>query len=436
MAKLDAGPAPQPELVLFHRLKAADRFRKSLDNVMNVIMAQTGGETPPPVQIVQIAGKNAYQINIPAPVFEGIFLGCVNDLFLVALTKESYASALNRGSGGPSLRDNPYLKRALTECETPIAIGYLETASVVKQLLTMGPGLVGMAGMAAGDNPNAQQAVGQLQAVMAKLPSYETIESYMLPSTMTLGKTDQGLAMTSRAPVLMQPGPMIALLLPAVQAAREAARRMACSNRLKQLGLAMHNYHDVHRRFPPAAGPRTDGEADVSWRVALLPFCEQRALYDKYDFSQPWDSEQNLKLAEAIPATFLCPSSPIRFKTVKGHKIPCANYVMVSGEQTISGRAGSGTRFRDIKDGMSNTLMLVEMVGDDCPAWTEPVDLSFEAAARGVNVKGQTSIGSYHPGGANAVFCDGSTRFLADTIAPDVLKALLTFAGGERTGDF
>ncbi len=80
--------------------------------------------------------------------------------------------------------------------------------------------------------------------------------------------------------------------------------------------------------------------------------------------------------------------------------------------------------------------MFAEIVGDNCPAWTEPVDLAFKDAARGLNVVGQASIGSRHPGGANIAFCDGAVRFIAESIDINILKALLTRAGGEVTGDY
>ena len=102
-------------------------------------------------------------------------------------------------------------------------------------------------------------------------------------------------------------GILVALLLPAVQAAREAARRMQCTNNLKQIALAMHNYHDVHGSFPAAYIADENGRPMHSWRVALLPYLERSDLYNQYNFNEPWDSPGNLKVAEQLPQTYRCP---------------------------------------------------------------------------------------------------------------------------------
>jgi len=102
-------------------------------------------------------------------------------------------------------------------------------------------------------------------------------------------------------------GILVALLLPAVQSAREAARRAQCSNNLKQIALAFHNYHDTYRTFPPAYIPDEDGNPKHSWRVLILPFLEQRALYEQYNFDEPWDSPNNRIVGNAS-----IPTMPVR----------------------------------------------------------------------------------------------------------------------------
>ena len=104
--------------------------------------------------------------------------------------------------------------------------------------------------------------------------------------------------------VLVCGGVLVALLLPAVQAAREAARRSQCTNNLKQIVLALHNYHDVYKCFPSAVLTDESGRPIRSWRVAILPFMEQQALYKQYDFNQPWDSPRNPRWEELpFPST-------------------------------------------------------------------------------------------------------------------------------------
>ena len=103
-------------------------------------------------------------------------------------------------------------------------------------------------------------------------------------------------------------GTLTGIMLPAVQAARQAARRMQSSNNLKQIGLAFHNFHDAYRTLPAAAGLNDDGEPMLSWRVALLPFLEEAALYEEFHLDEPWDSEHNITLLERMPAVYRHPS--------------------------------------------------------------------------------------------------------------------------------
>src|SRR5206468_6219088 len=103
---------------------------------------------------------------------------------------------------------------------------------------------------------------------------------------------------------------LIALLLPAVQAAREAARRAQCVNNLKQIGLAMHNYHSSKDSLPPSAIVDKDGKPLLSWRVAILPYIEQQPLYDKFKLDESWDSPNNRQLLKYMPAVYFCPSTP------------------------------------------------------------------------------------------------------------------------------
>jgi len=214
----------------------------------------------------------------------------------------------------------------------------------------------------------------------------------------------------------------IALLLPAVQAAREAARRSQCSNNLKQLALAMHNYHDVYQCFPPAYIADEDGRPMHSWRVLILPFVESSALYEQYNFDEPWDSPGNLALADLMPQVYRCPSDSPSLPSE-------TSYAMIVGPGTMfDGRTVTGVS--RIMDGTSNTIMFVEATGSGIN-WLEPRDLDVEQLPFQINSPTGTGIRSHHPGGVNVALCDGSVRFLPDTINPQTLKALITIAGGE-----
>ncbi|HXT60369.1 MAG TPA: DUF1559 domain-containing protein [Pirellulales bacterium] len=218
-------------------------------------------------------------------------------------------------------------------------------------------------------------------------------------------------------------GILVALLLPAVQAAREAARRSQCTNNLKQIALGLQNYADVHGEFPPQYLADESGKPMHSWRVLILPYIEHQALYGRYDFNEPWDGPNNSQLAAQMPPAFRCPSDPV---AATGST---TSYVGVSGPGTLFDGPKSA-RFPDITDGTSNTLTVVEFAGGGVN-WMEPRDLDASQLAGIVSPPDGKNISSYHPGGANAAFADGSVRFLSAAINVQVLRALTTISGGE-----
>jgi prepilin-type N-terminal cleavage/methylation domain-containing protein len=286
-------------------------------------------------------------------------------------------------------------------------------------------------------------------------------------------------------------GVLVALLLPAVQAAREAARRTQCANNLKQLGLAIHNYADTYNRFPagcsPTGDPWTGGiHRKGSVLVKLLPYVEQSPLYSQIDFRRDvtqwiWDNHRNTK----IPG-YLCPSDP-EFSTDRAH----SNYGTSLGAQRMSsngswcllyeghinGPTGHGSsnaptnisgvfsrffwaaRFADITDGTSNTIAMGE-IRPRCSdhhrqgwfhgnalwtATTAPINFptcegepQYQANSCYAMNNWQTSQGfkSKHPGGAQFVLCDGSTRFISETINYQTYQYLGARGDGASVGEY
>lgn len=211
-------------------------------------------------------------------------------------------------------------------------------------------------------------------------------------------------------------GILVALLLPAVQAAREAARRTQSMNNLKQLGLAMHNYHDIHKSFPARASFDSQGKPLLSWRVHLLPFLEQQGLYKQFHLNEPWDSPHNRKLIPRMPAVYQNPSAPA--------KPGMAHYLALVGKGAVF-EGNSGCGLAHITDGVSNTLLLVEVNPDRAVIWTKPEDLAFDPE------KPLAGLGKAHPGGFLALFCDGSVRFLSETLDPTFFRRLVEKADGQ-----
>ena len=214
-------------------------------------------------------------------------------------------------------------------------------------------------------------------------------------------------------------GVLTGLLLPAVQAARDAARRMSSSNNLKQFALAMHNYHSTYNKFPPRAIVDAEGNPLLSWRVAILPFLDQQQLYNQFHLDEPWDSAHNLTLIDKMPAVF---SNP-RTQSLPG----MTGYVMPYGE----GLPGSEEKLKivNILDGTSNTIALVEVDSDYDVTWTAPEDFDCDefSLEEAFILKGN---------GSNVAFYDGSVRFLSSFIDEEILQNLLTHAGGEPINGF
>ncbi len=289
-------------------------------------------------------------------------------------------------------------------------------------------------------------------------------------------------------------GMLVALLLPAVQAAREAARRMSCSNNLKQIGLSLHNYHGVYNKFPVARNPWPLVHSSLA---RLLPYCEQENVQNLVDFTTPLSSPQNVAASQLAIEFLLCPSDGATGR-IPGLPDAGTNYVANNGTGTVGyGLIASGdgvflqvnTGFRDLVDGSSHTAMYSESIlgrgvassgavpADprrevlEVPGGNDPTPAACDSGAgtwsakrggkwidghygntlynhfyppnpaqwdcgNGSHNKGLSTARSYHPGGANLLLGDGGVRFVANTIDLTTWRSLATRAGGEVVGDF
>jgi hypothetical protein len=212
------------------------------------------------------------------------------------------------------------------------------------------------------------------------------------------------------------------LLVPAVKGAREAARRASCTCNLKQLGVALHNYCDVYGCFPPAYVADKYGRPMHSWRVLLWPYMGAKEDYDRYDFSEPWDGPHNRLLTDKMPHAYHCPSDDLSRPRE-------TSYAAVVGPETVW-PDDEVVRFRDVRDGTENTLVIVEVAGSGIP-WMEPRDLPMNVARAGINKAPGLGICSRHPQVVIALFADGSVHALDASNSSETLEALFTRAGGE-----
>lgn len=300
---------------------------------------------------------------------------------------------------------------------------------------------------------------------------------------------------------------LVSLLLPAVQQAREAARRTQCKNNLKQLGLALHSYHDVFRTFPPGYTSRTVATADpiadetgpgYAWSFALLPYVEQKNLFEAVDTNLDAADPVNLAQVRAATfSTFLCPSdpAPVTFAVIdaNGHALtlPGSNYPGIFGYGSVTMSPGNSTgvfyrnssvKIRDITDGSSNTICVGERRSEhrfNQVADAVSADSTWYAAIPGViRTAGMTGMmasltegpgsmvlghvgqtmtmagmpmqmhstpnqtnhivhfSSAHTGGVQFVLCDGSVHFLSENIDYNTFRALGERSDGQVLGEF
>jgi hypothetical protein len=213
----------------------------------------------------------------------------------------------------------------------------------------------------------------------------------------------------------------VALIDSAVRPARQKAMRTACVNYEKQIGLAFHNFHSRYRAFPPAFSRDNAGKPLLSWRVLILPFLEQQKLYDEFHLGEPWDSAHNQSLISKMPAIYRCPAE--RDDLASSGK---TRYLAPRGPSTVV-RGGEPVQLRDITDGTSNTLLLIDAGDENAVTWTKPDDWDIDPApdTRGI-------FSTHLPiEGLTALFADGSVHLFPATIKPTTLRALLTRNGGE-----
>jgi prepilin-type processing-associated H-X9-DG protein len=220
-------------------------------------------------------------------------------------------------------------------------------------------------------------------------------------------------------------GVLVALLLPAVNAAREAGRRAVCQNNLKQISVALENYHVDYGTYPPAYIADADGTPIHSWRALLLRYIDED-LAAQYDFNEPWDSEKNQQLWGKMPSTFACPSDP---DTMQRH----TSYVAIVGP----GYFFSGDQPTDQSQIVdpSSTIAVVESAGHLLINWLEPRDITADELSDTVGDRNAPSISSNHVRGANVLMADGSTEYLPSTTAEIIIESFLPIAKPEMPAE-
>ena len=235
---------------------------------------------------------------------------------------------------------------------------------------------------------------------------------------------------------------LISLLLPAVQAAREAGRKVSCVNNLRNIGCALHGHLLARGRFPVGCTEWKAGTGGtkrcLAWNARILPWLEQQPVADLLDLTRPYDDPANAKAAAVVMPVFVCPTAARDGGTVGG--MGRSDYGGVTGERIVSPNNPEkgvlihdvGFAERQITDGLSKTVFVGECAAGSWPdgQWINGRNLFDQAYA--VNwPTWEDELRSRHPGGAHALFGDGAVRLLAETIEARVLAAACTRARGE-----
>lgn len=374
-----------------------------------------GRPAGPQIQQIMLAGRTAFTIPVPAAI-PGVQIAptwCVGDKeFVFSLSPKAVETALAPNASGPSLADRPEVASLFQNGRQPLFVSLSDERQFFRTLMPFASLMTQSA---------ADQTKGPPPA---QLPSADTIGKHLQFSVTSLSRTSNGLELVSRKTLpggsISSAPAMVALLLPAVQAARSAARRVQDANNLKQIGLAIHNFHDTYRALPGAYNVDASGKPLLSWRVHILPFVEQEPLYRQFHLNEPWDSDHNKQLIARMPALYRSPNSvaepgKTNYLGVSGAK----GVIVAPTSPTSANQPPTGARFADILDGTSGTVMVLEVNDQRAVPWTKPDDFSGDDPEP---LKGLLGL---LPNGFQVLFADGSVRFLPATFAADQLKALL-----------
>jgi len=420
-----------PKITMVVEVRDAARFARTLDTLMDVANRQIEAQMKdlPRERLIALrpltGGDKGFVLDVPLGTFPlpsgfrpTLLLG--KRYLAVAISPKAARKAL-------AFESAPAAKTPEAIAALParlMALNVNDPSGYVPEVVANVPFFVqALAMMGAGD-PGGPAAVGGLRLRLDPdtMPAADDLRKYIFPGTLSISANDRGVEVVSRdsVPSLnpLAAGPVgVALLLPAVQSARTAARRAQSTNNLKQIMLAMFNFESANGNFPPAAIADAEGKPLLSWRVAVLPYLENAPLYNEFHLDEPWDSPHNKTLIAKMPSVYKSPN-------VQPADPNSTFYQVLTGGGAIFDSKVKGPKIAEVTDGTSNTIAVVE-AGTAVP-WTKPDDVVFDPEGDLPKFGG---LG--FPGGYNVGLADGSVKFLKLSIKPETLRALITRAGGE-----
>ncbi len=374
----------------------------------------------------QFQGQTVYFLNVVGDDIPVAPAWCVTDRELViSLFPQGVHAYLSRKGDAASLAEQPAVAAQFAGKQRPLFFAHYDPPTVFKSLYP----LVQIFG-------NILCAHLQQEGIdinLSLLPSQTTIAKYLQPGSTSVVTSDDGMEIVSRR-TLPIGAEVVQLALPAMIFGTRfffgfrqqsfasnqmsvfdllsplRAQQTASKNNLKMMGLAMHNFADAHKALPPAITKDRTGKPGLSWRVHLLPFLDQAPLFKQFHLDEPWDSPHNKPLVEQMPAIYTSPGS----KAEAGKTV----YLTLRAKDTIFPADSDGLSFRDITDGLSNTLMVVEASDDKAVIWTKPDDLDFDPE------QPLTGLTSARSDGFLGLMADGSVRFFNDSLPAETVRRL------------
>ncbi len=411
----------------------------ALEQQIPAIGAQADVPVPLTVQRTEYNGR--LLLTLPAGVFAPT-IGIGEDWISIGLYPQPVKAFFMRADGDlPSWKPSAQHKTALASLPKKFtSISVDDPREGLRVLYTFVP-------MMNSAIHTVAPSMGPDAVMAADLPPQELVIKPLFPNVGVSVPGPNGIQHYSRSSLPVAPVPsaegglavpvLVALLLPAVQQAREAARRMESSNNMKMLGLSMHNYHDAYRHLPIGTVPNEklkSPEDRLSFLYSILPFHEHNDIYDLMDREKGWTDEANREFAQMQIFSYSNPGY--------GSEGASTHYVGIAGVgkdapklPVNSPRAGMfgydrKVRFTDVKDGLSNTAMMAETTDQDVP-WAKG-GATIRALTQEPYINGPDGIGGPFSGGCHILMGDGSVRFVSETGDPEVMKALSTIRGGER----
>ncbi|MGE0379165.1 MAG: DUF1559 domain-containing protein, partial [Planctomycetaceae bacterium] len=436
----------------------ADRLRKSIDALLELAVNEARGDLT--VRRLDRDGRDVVLLEFAEGAASPAF--CIGENWLtVGIVPQTVDAFLMREAGKLS-RWEPAADVRAALAEVPqkfTAISVSDPRATYQFVLGFAPFLLGAA--QAGMRQSGAFPPGfELPLSMADIPPAELVTRPLFPNVTVVGVDESGVKYTSRSSLSGIPfmgsmdggtavatsAVLVALLLPAVQQAREAARRTQSKNNMKQIMLGLHNYHDVNNSFPQGTHPNDDlaPEERLSWLTRILPYMDQANLYNQIDFEAGWEADANQQSLQTVLPFFVNPSVPdgplddAGFATT--HYIGLAG-LGEDGPELPANNPKAGffaydraTHIRDITDGTSNTIAISD--GSGHGPWGAGGAATIRPLTQQPYINGPDGIGGPHRGGVHVGLADGSIRFVSENIDPGVMEALVTISGGEVVGDF